>query len=656
MAEPNYPGNSSLPPEIRQRVAGTFRQSLDLAAKGSLREAQLGCDFVLGLDPEFFPARRLADLLAVADGPVDVSELAGEVPAAAPEVPLFPRFEELLAEREFEQLLALAAANRERVAADPGLQELVAMAQEKAEAEPYLRPFLDQARAAVAQGRAVEADRALAKARALDPDHPEIARLALLVAAAGPEAAGRELAVGEEDGFGGSALAPMVARGPLETGGDARIEDLLREGQAAFDRGEFQDAIDAWSRIFLVDIDHREASRLVDLARQRKAEVERELEELFHEAVMKYEAGEAEEAREGFERVLAAQPGYYAAREYLALLDAGGLSAAAGGSPALAAPLPAPEAEAREDRGSDTAAHEIFTPPEAASAPARSRRAAPERPAAAAKRGGARGRRLFLLVGGGVFLALLAAGLWLWQSRERLFPNSQAPGAPAATAARTADPIAAATKMHGEGRTAEAVRQLRRIPPQSPHYAEAQRLASQWESMAPTPAAPAAGEQIEPEQLARRQQWLDRAATQLAVGERVRALLAYEQAAKIAALDGDPAAQLGALQRDLEPLAGELELARREDWELLLNNLWRRREAGENRREVDRMMVDAYYNLGLRDLQRGDPVGAATKFGEGLAIDPQDAELQRFARFARTYQERSEDLLFRIFVKYAPKR
>jgi hypothetical protein len=35
-----------------------------------------------------------------------------------------------------------------------------------------------------------------------------------------------------------------------------RIDELLAEGQASFERSEHQAAIDAWSRIFLIDIDH----------------------------------------------------------------------------------------------------------------------------------------------------------------------------------------------------------------------------------------------------------------------------------------------------------------------------------------------------------------------------------------------------------------
>jgi len=194
------------------------------------------------------------------------------------------------------------------------------------------------------------------------------------------------------------------------------------------------------------------------------------------------------------------------------------------------------------------------------------------------------------------------------------------------------------------------------VPESSEHYAEAQSLIQQWEALAPTPAAPVNGDGPSPEQLARRQQWLDRAGRELASGERVRALFSFEQAAKIAALDGEAATTLATLTLELEPLAAELDLRRHEEWELLLNNLWRRREESGRSPEIDRLMVDAYFNLGLRDLLRSEPAAAAGKFEEGLAIDPRDEELQRFARFARTYQERNEDLLFRIFVKYAPQR
>ena len=59
---------------------------------------------------------------------------------------------------------------------------------------------------------------------------------------------------------------------PAAHGGDSeserRIAELLDEGQRAFESGDHQAAIDAWSRIFLIDIDHQEAARRIEQARQ----------------------------------------------------------------------------------------------------------------------------------------------------------------------------------------------------------------------------------------------------------------------------------------------------------------------------------------------------------------------------------------------------
>src|SRR5436309_6525729 len=79
----NYPGNPSLSADAQQRILGTFEQTLDLAAQGSRQEALLGCDFVLRMDPNFEPARRLLDRLKSASGAVRVDDLAGATAANA---------------------------------------------------------------------------------------------------------------------------------------------------------------------------------------------------------------------------------------------------------------------------------------------------------------------------------------------------------------------------------------------------------------------------------------------------------------------------------------------------------------------------------------------------------------------------------------------
>ena len=72
--------------------------------------------------------------------------------------------------------------------------------------------------------------------------------------------------------------------------------------------------------------------------------------------------------------------------------------------------------------------------------------------------------------------------------------------------------------------------------------------------------------------------------------------------------------------------------------------------------DINRLIVDSYYNLGVRDLQRGRPDLALRKFEEALNLRPDDSTLKRLQAFSATYQDRNEDLLYRIFVKYLPFR
>src|SRR5436190_17552296 len=72
----SYPGNQSLPADVQQRIRSTFEHTLTLASSGSRQEAVLGCEFVLRMDPNFEPARRLQERLAAGGGPVEVDDLA----------------------------------------------------------------------------------------------------------------------------------------------------------------------------------------------------------------------------------------------------------------------------------------------------------------------------------------------------------------------------------------------------------------------------------------------------------------------------------------------------------------------------------------------------------------------------------------------------
>ncbi len=738
----SYPGNDALAQETKDRLLRTFSQTLDLAARGGVQEALLGCDFILRMDPLFQPARTLHERLSSATGSVDVDDLrgvVGGVPAAAPassygtvQMPAIKApqparptvdpqavrnaLQRAFDARDFAGVVALATQQRTVVEADPSLEALVQAAQSHAEAEPYVRRFLDEARNAVQQGNPADAERLLQKVASLDATHPELEELRQLAAAAArseepltfgdlpadlsladapnelsfadlntpelptpparfeipgtlgsdspdPESLDIEsLDIGalDADSLDTGALAPG-GTGPVDGGvmgafelpepltpqrapeGDSRIGELLDEGQASLERGEYQAAIDAWSRIFLIDIDHGEAARRIEQARKLKAEAERQAEEIFHEGVAKFESADPDGARACFERLLEQQPNHLAAREYLDQIEAGKVRVAP--RPAgLAAKLPPSGAHAAPPA---VLKEEILVPPEPGQAPAKPAKAATV-PSAGVRK--SRSGRTFALVGLVVLLVAGGGGWYLFTHRSRFFPNSEPP-APAT--APQQDAIQRATALHGQGKTAVAIAQLRRVPQDDPLYEKAQALIAQWQAAAeqPPPAAAPA-----PEVQAKQTQLVADARAAYGQGSYLKAQALFEQAAAGGTLEGSAAELLADCRKQTATLQNELAFLQQGEYEVALRNLWRLHEAQRANRDVITLMVRAYYNLGIKDLQREAPSDALQNFKEALGLDSSDAEVLRLARFAEAYASRTQDLQYRIFVKYLTAR
>jgi tetratricopeptide (TPR) repeat protein len=689
-----YSGNPSLSRDVQQRVLDTFGQTLDLADEGSRQEALLGCDFVLRMDAQFEPARKLQERLRSSAGAIvdtgdlraaigpslgnaaaqqtqqvvpaelfaDLDGLGLELPDLAPTGnDLHSELQALLDLRRFQQLMSLAEREQATVMADPVLQGVVQEAQSRMEAEPYVKKFLASARAALDAGNDDETARLLDKARALDASHPEIAEIDAARRKAGAADAGAE---GFDLGFDSMGLGSHLQESSMPafdlgagSDSDPRVRALLDEGQKAFDAGDLQGSIDAWSRIFLIDIDHQEASRRIDQARKLKAESERQVEEIFHEGVGKLEAGDAAGARQAFQRVIELQPGYFAAREYLQQLDAGKMPVPTR-SPSRDAMAGAPESLLHLGGldAVDDLKEEILVPPE----PGGGSKPAERRPAKVAAVRERRPGKLFAIVGSVVLVAALGGGWFVWQNKDRFFPNSRQPEEPGGASPAT-DPIARATALHKAGKDPRAVDQLRRVSPSDPRYQQAQDLIKQWgggggahePGTAQTPAGPAtpAPPAIPPERLAA----LDAAHKAYAEGSYIRAAEILDQAANTGRLDPGDEDMLARAKAQIEPLAKQIELFKQHEWEYLIHDLWRIREKTPSR-DVDHMLIDSYYDLGVRDLQRADAVKAADKFKEALNLAPNDPVLKRHMQFAQTYQERQKDLLYKIYVKYLTYR
>lgn len=662
----SYPGDTSLSAETQQRIEATFAQTRDLAAKGNVQEALLGCDFILRLDPQFEPARDLQSELqggapsstsvspepqpepAVPDEPpasetASPAEAEAEASAPAPEEPAVAVPEASVHSAEDSEPLAAAATDDGDVPEDP----VVAPAEDDSHAEAETDAFVE---GMFGSFQVPDEESGAGTSPGKEPSHLEPSSDA-------PAAVSVGLEMGEEQPDADTGAGEEEEE--EEHDSQRRIRHLLSEGQEAFDRGEYQEAIDSWSRVFLIDIDHEEASQRIEEARKLKAESEREIEEIFHEGVGQFELGEYEAARATFEKVLEVHPHHLSAQEYLERIDeheqADGMNAAADAdeAPKPDLPLDLPADEMPAEDLPDTEIPELSAIDDVvATAEEAARPVVPARGAAVRSRS-FDARTKFFVIGAAVLAVVLIAFWFIWDNRQLFFPQSGAENA-ARVAPETVDPIERARRLHERGKTAIAVAQLRRIPQDSVSYAEAQALIAQWESQG----SPDAGQIALPSTADLEQQAELIASARAAYRNRefLRASDLFRQAAGIAPLEGTASALREDAELQIQSIRPEISTFRQGEWELVLPALWSMRETDPGNRDVQRLIIDSYYNLGVRDLQRGLPAAAAGKFGEALALEPDDEELQRLFVFAQTYESRGQDLLYRIFVKYLPFR
>jgi hypothetical protein len=92
---------------------------------------------------------------------------------------------------------------------------------------------------------------------------------------------------------------------PLRTGGarapdadrDAKIEQILLAGLDRYFAAQYEQAINVWTRVLLLDRDHPRARAYIERARSVIAERQRQSEELLKSGVAAFERGDGSEAR-----------------------------------------------------------------------------------------------------------------------------------------------------------------------------------------------------------------------------------------------------------------------------------------------------------------------------------------------------------------------
>jgi tetratricopeptide (TPR) repeat protein len=112
---------------------------------------------------------------------------------------------------------------------------------------------------------------------------------------------------------------PTRANEPVsEADREAKIEQLLLAGLDHYFTGQYDHAINVWTRALFLDRNHARARTYIERARSALAERQRESEELLHNGVAAFDRGESSEARRLLEAAISqgAPPD-----EALAILD-----------------------------------------------------------------------------------------------------------------------------------------------------------------------------------------------------------------------------------------------------------------------------------------------------------------------------------------------
>ena len=418
------------------------------------------------------------------------------------------------------------------------------------------------------------------------------------------------------------------------------IDALLKQGDEAARRGERQQAIEIWSRVFLIDINNADAVTRIERARQEMADQGRLIVDYLKRGRESFEAGDHEGARRLFVQAQEIDPNEPTARLYLDRIE----RAKNEMRPEAAEPQPAARsaasARAEEEFSEEPAAFPPIVPP----SPGPARRSGPK----------VNPRVLGLI---GAFLALTLVGVYF------VFKGPKNQQAPAKVSSGTS--LQHARDLLAEGKVQEARAELRRIRPSDPDSDEARKLLADLGKPAaadaaagksappPEPPAGAAPEVRADANLARLRDTAEKA---FAEKRYIEALKNFRLAAPAYRDDPTFSKELGVASDKVTALTPAVKLYNEGEYETAIPILWRIVQDDRDNRDARSYLLRSYYNQGISQLQNGLYPKAAQAFQEALGLDPNDAEAVRHKRFAERYQKGELDLMGRIYVRHLNHR
>ena len=419
-----------------------------------------------------------------------------------------------------------------------------------------------------------------------------------------------------------------------------KIEQFLTDGDRAFGAGDYQQAIDLWSRIFLIDVTNDDASERIEKAKAKRREIEQQIDPLITSGVAAFEAGDAARARADFSEVLRLDPQNAAASDYIGRLEE-----------AHPAALTA-SAEYEPPRFDDSIENDLFAdepnapglgaplmppPPPAAAAVRKEAKPAKATPS------GKRALPMTAIAAAVGLLVILLGGWFVW-SKFLNKPDSD----PAATQAT----MTRAQTLANEGKFDQAIALLQNIQPDDPQHDEALVLMADLRAKKASSAQLIDGvpaQQFYEEKLAA-------ARSAFAAHDFAAAKAAFDQAQRVKPIPAELKPAYDTATQQMAKIGAANALFAERKYAEAIANLESLQQQDPDNQTIRQMIVDAHFNLGVVALQEERLTDAVREFDEVLKVSPNDELARRSRDLAIRYEGQTKDLLYRIYVKYLPLR
>ena len=423
-----------------------------------------------------------------------------------------------------------------------------------------------------------------------------------------------------------------------------KIQQYLADGDRASAAGDYQQAIDLWSRIFLIDVTNDEASQRIETAKTKRREIDAAVDALIAAGEQADHAGDKETARAKFNEALRLDPGNAAAHDFIERMTNTVAEGGAAGYEAPFTPPPTQRGDIFDDEAAMSGSYDSLKPPSPAPAaiPSPAKKVAKPKAGAApatAKSGGRMG--VFATIAAVVIVA--AAGWFVWTKYM---------SKPAHDPAATQSIFRQAGALAKRNQFDQAIAMLRDVRPDDPQHDKALEMIADLQNKKAQaaslingrPAAVVFDESIAAGRTAFEAHDYDTAKT------------AFDTAARIKPLPADMAAMYSSASQQVAKLEGARNLFNEQKYQDAITNLTPMLQADPQNQSIKRLLIGAHFNLGATALQEEHLQDASREFDEVLKIDPNDELAKRSRTLVDRYADQPKDLLYKIYVKYLPLR